>query len=89
MKLITKLSLIAIAVAALSPSVALADNSTLRQLIDLDRQRMEREKKTTTVAVYTVKGIGHAESTEQRRGSHYELRWNANGQRFGLFVPNK
>ena len=89
MKLLTKLSLIAATVAALSQSAALADNSTLRQQIDLDRQRMERNKKTTTVAVYTVKGIGHAESTNQRRGSHYELRRNANGQRFGLFVPNK
>ena len=85
---LAKLTLIAATFATLASSAAFADNSTLRTLIDLDRQRAERNKKATTVAVYTNRqGVGERCATkEQRSTSHWEWRWNANGQRFGLFV---
>ena len=49
-------------------------------------------KNTTTVAAYAGgRGVGRTEcaANEPRSEVRYELRWNANGQRFGLFVPDK
>ena len=87
MKLLTKLSILTVTVATFAGSTAFADNSTLRTLIDLDRQKAERNK-TTTVAVYSDRhGVGQRSAVRAEPSkTHYELRWNANGQRFGLFV---
>jgi outer membrane biogenesis lipoprotein LolB len=88
MNTITKLAFIATAVAALANSVAMADNSTLRQQIDLQRQQIERNK-TMTIAVYANRhGVGQG-AMDQRTETRFEWRTNANGQRFGLYVPVK
>jgi hypothetical protein len=88
---LAKLTLIAATFATLASGAAFADNSTLRTLIDLDRQRAERNKKATTVAVYTGRqGAGQrCTMPAERAKTHYELRWNAHGERFGLFVRDK
>ena len=88
MKLLTKLSLIAATVAALGTSAAFADDQQLQNRLFLARQAAGQYR-ATTVAVYNVKGIGHAESPKPRAGVHYELRWNAHGQQFDVYVPNK
>ena len=87
MKLLTKLSILTVTVATFAGSTAFADNSTLRTLIDLDRQKAERNK-TTTVAVYSDRhGVGQRSAVRAELSkTYYELRWNTNGQRFGLFV---
>ena len=89
MKNITKLAFIATAVVALANSAALADNSTLRQQIDLQRQQAERNKTTTTIAVYASRHGLSQGAMNQRTETRLEWRTNANGQRFGLYVPVK
>ena len=88
MKIITKLAFIAAAIAAIGNSAALADNSTLRQQIDLQRQQAERNK-TTTIAVYASRHGLSQGAMNQRTETRLEWRTNANGQRFGLYVPVK
>ena len=85
MKTITKLSLIAAALAALGTSAAFADDQQLQNRIALQRMQSQR---TTTVAAYANHhGVGRSADMPKERGAvRYETRTNAKGQQFGLFV---
>jgi hypothetical protein len=92
MKLLTKLSLIAAVFAAIGPSAAFADDQQLQNRLALQRAQMARDQKTTTIAVYAgERGVGRkqARTNDQRAETRFELRSNAHGQTFGVFVPVK
>jgi hypothetical protein len=84
MKSIRTLALAA-AVALMGASAAFADNQQLQNQLALQRQAAQRNQ--TTVAVYAHRhGVGHR--THARRAeTRFELRTNAKGQQFGVFVP--
>ncbi len=48
-------------------------------------------KKTTTIAVYADRqGVNQRSAAQDEPAkTHFEWRWNANGQRFGLFVRDR
>jgi hypothetical protein len=89
MKTISKLSLVAAAIAAIGSSVALADDPQLQYRLALQRQEAERSQKSTTVGVYAVKGLtlGRAESSKQRSEGRFEWRTPIKGQPYRVFVP--
>lgn len=92
MKTITKLSLIAATLAVFGASTALADDQQLQNRLAMQRaQNPQGSLRTTTVAIYNVKGLtlGRTASTEQPLETRFELRSNAHGQQFGVFAPVK
>jgi hypothetical protein len=92
MKLLTKLSLVAATFAALGTTAAFADDQQLQNRLALQRAQMARDQKATTIAVYADRrGVGRADTKmgEQRAETRFELRSNAHGQRFGVYVPVK
>ena len=86
MKTITKLSIIAATLAALGTSAAFADDQQLQNRIALQRMQSQR---TTTVAAYANhRGVGRSANMKEQRGAvRFEMRTNAKGQQFGLYVP--
>lgn len=88
MKTIIKLALAA-AVVFIGTNAAFADDTQLRNRLDLQRQAAQRNQ--TTIGVYAHhRGIGADCATPKARGeTRFEWRFNARGQRFGLFVPVK
>lgn len=83
MKTISKLALAA-AVAFIGTSAAFADDTQLRNRLDLQRRAMDRNE--TTIGVYAGRhGLGTARV--HRGETRFEFRFNAHGQRFGLYVP--
>ena len=91
MKTVTKLSLIAATLAAIGTSAAFADDSQLRNRIDLQRQDAQRNQQSTTIAVYAGRhGVSQRSAMQDRRSeTRIEWRTNANGQRFGILAPVK
>jgi hypothetical protein len=91
MKHITKLSILAAVVAGFGTSAALADDPQLQNRLALQRAQAQGSERTTTVAVYAVKGLtlGRADRTQERSESRFELRTNAHGQTFGTYAPIK
>lgn len=91
MKTITKLSLIAATLAAIGTSAAFADDSQLQNRLVLQRQAAERDQKSTTIAVYAHRHGVTQRSTmlDDRSELRFELRTNAKGQGFGIYVPLK
>jgi len=91
MKLLTKLSLATIFAAVLGSTAALADDQQARNLRDIQRAQDAKNQRTTTIAVYGTRGVGRSERAmdHQRSDTRFELRSNARGQTFGVFVPNK
>jgi len=87
MKTISKLSLIAAAIAAIGSSAALADDPQLQNRLALQRQEAERSQKSTTIAVYAhQRSVGRA---VQRSETRFEVRTTAHGQTFGTDVLAK
>lgn len=91
MKYITTFALIAATVAAIGTSAALADDQQLQNRLALQRAQMERNQRTTTIAVYAGRhGVGQRHTVLPKRAeTRFELRSNAHGQQFGVFVPVK
>ena len=91
MKMITKLSLIALTVAAFAASTSIADDAQLNNRLAHQRQAIERNQKSPTVGVYADRrGVGQRGMMDDRRTEpRFEMRTNAKGQQFGLFVPGK
>jgi len=91
MKLITNISLVAMALAVIGSSAALADDPQLRNRLDLQRAQTEAVQPAATVAVYAgQRGISAPAMVQvEPAGSHFELRTDAHGHTFGMFVPNE
>ena len=92
MKTLTKLSLAVAVLATLGTTAALADDQQLRNRLDMQRAQAAKNQRTTTVAVYAGnRGIGrsYCRADERRSETRFELRSNAHGQQFGVFVPVK
>ena len=92
MKLLTKFTLIAATFAAFGTSAAFADDQQLQNRLAIQRaQDSQGSLRTTTVAVYgNRRGVGAScAMQEQRPESRFELRSNAHGQTFGVYVPVK
>jgi hypothetical protein len=90
MKLITKLSLVAAAIAALGTSAAFGDDQQLQNRLATQRAQDSQRIRptTTTVAVYAGQGgLGASAPLDQRAETHFELRFNAHGRTFGAYVP--
>jgi hypothetical protein len=90
MKHITTFALITAALAALGTTAAFADDQQLQNRLALQRAQMERNQRTT-IAVYAGRhGVGQRHTTIPKRAeTRFELRSNAHGQQFGVFVPVK
>lgn len=87
MKFSTKLAFIATAVVAFGSSTAFADDPQLQTRIAAQRQAAERDKQSTTVAVYAGGHVGHRHMMQnQRSATRFEVRSNAHGQTYGVFV---
>jgi hypothetical protein len=90
MKFLTKLCFTAATFAVLGTSAAFADDQHLHNRLDQQReQNAQRDLLSPTIAVYEhQRGIGRAEmNVDQRSESRFELRSNAHGQIFGVYVP--
>ena len=89
--MIIKLSLIALTGAAFAANTGFADDSQLKNRLAHRRQAVERNQKSTTVGVYADRhGVSQRSAMEhQRTESRFEMRTNARGQQFGIFVPAK
>jgi hypothetical protein len=90
MKNITTFAIIAAAIAALGTGAARADDQQLQNRLALQRAQVERNQRTT-IAVYAGRhGVGQRQTAlPQRAETRFELRTNAHGQQFGVFVPVK
>ncbi|MEO8351736.1 MAG: hypothetical protein ABI680_08390 [Chthoniobacteraceae bacterium] len=89
MKTVTKLSLSAVVAAILGTSAALADDPQLQNRLALQRAQAATDHQTT-IAVYAGdRGVGRSSSgsDDRRADTRFELRTNAHGQTFGVFVP--
>lgn len=91
MKTITRLSLIVLTGTGLASGTAFADDSQLKTRLAHQRQAVERNQKSTTVGVYADRrGVSQRHAMEdQRTATRFEMRTNARGQQFGVFVPVK
>ncbi len=92
MKTLTKISLIASVVAAFGATTALADDTQNQNR--LARQRAERERQEYAEAPVTIgfyvdhRGIGQkVVIVDQAQELRYEIRTNAHGEIYGLWVP--
>lgn len=84
-----KLSLAAALVATLGTTAALADDQQLQNRLAIQRAQEAKNERTTTVGVYAGdRGLGQNYRPDERRSeTRFEMRTNARGQQFGLFVP--
>ena len=91
MKTVMKLSLIAATFAAIGTSAAFADDQQLQNRLALQRAQMERDQKTTSIAVYADRhGVGQRSTMQNERSeTRFELISNAHGQTFGVWLPVK
>jgi uncharacterized protein (DUF2141 family) len=91
MKHSTTFALIAAAVAALGTSAAFADDQQLQNRLTLQRAQMERDQKTTSIAVYADRhGVGQRSTMQNERSeTRFEFISNAHGQTIGAWVPVK
>ena len=92
MKTLTKLSLAVALLATLGSTAALADDQQLRNRLDMQRAQDAKNQRTTTVGVYAGdRGLGrtHRRADDRRSETRFELRSNAHGQTFGVWVPVK
>lgn len=92
MKLLTKISLVAAAFAAIGTTAAFADDQQLQNRLAIQRaQNSQGSLRTTTVAAYgSLRGVGRSSVMQsQPAKSRFELRSNAHGQTFGVWVPVK
>jgi len=87
MKTITKLSLIAAALAAIGTSAAFADDQQLQNRLALQ----QLGQKSATIAVYASRrGVSQRRAMQDERSEpRFELRTNAQGQQFGVIAPVK
>lgn len=72
MKTLTKLAVVAALAAMFGTTAALADDPALQNRLALQRAQMERNKQTTTIAVYGEKGIGERVVRETRKDLRLE-----------------
>ena len=90
MKTITKLAFLTAAVAALGTSAAFADDQQLQNQLALQRAQAPGSQNSTTIAVYADRHrVSRCAMQDQRSEVRFELRMNAQGQQFGVFVPVK
>lgn len=71
---------------------ALADDTTMRQLLDIQRQQTDRaHDQKTTVAVYANgKGAGATkEAAKTPAKTRFEWRTNPRGQGFGVYTQDR
>ncbi len=89
MKLLKNLSLFALILAAAGTTAAMADDQQLQNRLALERMQNTASNPRTTVALYTNdRGTGRAEANvaETQPEARFELRFNAHGERFGVWV---
>ncbi len=88
MKSITKLSFAAVAASVITLGTAFADDPQLQNRLALERVRdPQNVKAMATIAVSASgHGIGGRVSQYTSKKSRFELRSNAHGQIFGVFV---
>lgn len=92
MKTFTKFSLLAAFAALLGTGSALADDQQLQTRLAIQRAQMDKNSRTTTVAVYAgnrAVGRDYCKMDQPRTATRFELRSNAHGQQFGVFVPER
>ena len=91
MKTLIKLSLLAAVAATLGTTAALADDQQLQNQLAIQRAQAAQNNQRTTIAVYGNRGVGHAvhQADARQQNTRFELRSNAHGQQFGVFVPEK
>jgi len=88
MKSITKLSLVAAALAVISTTAAFADNQQMQNQLALQRAQSAEAGRTTTVAAYANdRGVGRRTQQAARTETRFELRSNAHGENFPAYVP--
>ena len=88
MKLITKLSLISAALAALGTSAAFADDQQLQNRLVLQQsQESQHGQRNTTVGVYANdRGVGRSAARDERSEPRAEVRFNSHGQSYTAYV---
>lgn len=88
MKLITKLSLLSAALAALGASVAFADDQQLQNRLTLQQsQESQHGQRNTTVAVYANdRGVGSNAVRDERSEQRFEVRFHPHGQIYTAHV---
>jgi hypothetical protein len=92
MKLLTKLSLSVAALVAIGTTAAFADDSQLQNRLAWQQAQNPSPVRQTTVAVYaSQRGVVRRDVNTNEQGSEarFELRTNAHGQTFGLWVEAK
>ena len=92
MKLLTKLALSTAALVAIGTSAAFADDPQLQNRLALQQAQNSSGDQHPTVAVYAnERGVGGRDVNTNDQGSEarFELRTNAHGQTFGLWVEAK
>ncbi|MEP6956576.1 MAG: hypothetical protein ABI883_07105 [Chthoniobacterales bacterium] len=92
MKLLTKLTLAAVAATLLGSGVSFADDQQLQNRLAIQRVEAAKNERSTTVAVFAGdRGVGRSAggADDQRAETRFELRTNAHGQTFGVFVPER
>lgn len=86
-----KLTLLAAVAATLGTTGAFADDQQTQNRLAMQRAQAEHSHQRTTIAVYGTHGVGRSNRAmnEHRSETRFELRSNAHGQQFGVFVPVK
>jgi hypothetical protein len=93
MKTPLKLSLLAAAAAIIGTATAQADNQQMTNLLAIQRAQEWQTMRTTTVALYMhERGVGRPVMVHEERpdgdrwGKAFEFRFNAHGERMGVYT---
>lgn len=75
----------------IASSAAFADDQQLQTRQSNHRAQAAKQNQSATIGVHTHRGLGRSENatTERRTDSKFEVRSNAKGHQYGLFVPVK
>jgi hypothetical protein len=88
MRLITRLSLISAALAALGTSASFADDQQLQNRLALRQtQESQHGQRNTTIAVYANdRGVRRSAGRDERSEPRAEVRFNSHGQTYTAYV---
>ena len=91
MKSITKLSFITATAAVIVSSAAFADDPQLQNRLAMQRAQMTQENEAkTTIGVYAQgRGVGRSTTREMRSEARPELRSDAHGHTYRIYVPGR
>ena len=89
MKIMIKLTSLAAIIAAFAGAAAYADDPQLQERLALQRAQDARTGQGPTIAFYSHgRGMGQTKD-EARPKLHFEMRYNAEGQAFGVYTTGK